>query len=124
MPTITRLLLATAFLAGACTVALPPVRAQQPDAASAATLTDAQRRLRQASDQLDRAQRDADRARRTQRRAEEDLDEAQRNVERRRNQVEEAKKGVVRADEGVAEAQRQHDAARSVIEKLYDAQQR
>ena len=121
MSTTLRHLFSIALLVGAATFGATPLHAQRDDAA---TLAEAQRGLKQASDQLDRAQRELERARRTLRRSEEDLEEAQRNVERRRNQVEEAKQGVVKADAGLAEAQKQHEAARAVIEKLYDGQQR
>jgi len=100
-----------------------PAAAQQREA-EAATLADAQRRLRQANENLDRAQRDVTRAQRSLRDAQEALDEARREVERRVARVEEATSALTDADGKVVEAQRQRDAARGVIEKLYEGQQR
>jgi septal ring factor EnvC (AmiA/AmiB activator) len=124
MPMPLRSLLHGAMLIlGACFF-LVALAADQPASTSSTTLAEAQRRLRNADEQLERAKKDVTRAQRSLRQAEENLQAAERDVERRRTGVEEAKKGVSQADEKLAETQRVREAARAEIEKLYDAQQR
>jgi peptidoglycan hydrolase CwlO-like protein len=91
------------------------VAAQQPD--DGPTLSEAQRRLRLANEQLDRAHREVTRAQRSLQTAQAALDEAQRDLKRKQVQAEEA-------DGRLLEAQRQRDAARGAIERLYEGQQR
>jgi septal ring factor EnvC (AmiA/AmiB activator) len=117
MPQSLRIFLHAAVLLVIACVAPAGLAAEPPADPSAPTLTDAQRKLRSANQQLERAQKDANRAQRELRQAKEDLETAQREVERKT-------KAVTDADEQLAEAQRQQEAARAVIEKLYDAQQR
>jgi len=112
----------TLLVAGAAVVLSASAATEQQG--DAPTLVDAQRKMRQTGEQLERAERDVSRAQRSLRQAQEDLQAAEREVERKRTGVEEAKKGVAEADGKLSEAKRQHEAARAAIEKLYDAQQR
>jgi septal ring factor EnvC (AmiA/AmiB activator) len=98
--------------------------AQNSDSLSDDRLPEAQRRLRLADEQMDRAQRDVSRARRGLENAQEAFDQAQRDLERRREQVNGAQRAVEEADEKLAEAQRQREAARGAMERLYDGRKR